>query len=395
MKPTGSDIERYIENFKEEVDAAALYEAMAKAERNPRLQRLYRDLAATERKHARFWSERIEATGSPAPEPKVSVRAKILCWLARRFGPDTVLPTMARQEFKGRTRYDTQPETEGTSLRSDERTHALTLAQLEQGVLPPASALPEEKLEERIEATEGPPGPAIARLEGRHRAVQGNTLRAAVLGANDGLVSNLSLVMGVAGAEFSRGSILIAGMAGLLAGAISMALGEWLSVKSSRELYEHEMEVEARELDEHPESEAEELKLIFEAKGMEKETAADLAAQLVKDKEKALETMAREELGIDPEEMGGSPMAAAAASFFLFAVGAILPPLPFFFFGGWIGIVASLTLSGIGLFGLGAATTLMTGKTVTSAGMRSLTIGLAAAAVTFAIGKALGVSLGG
>ena len=394
MKKLLPDIRRYLDNLQEETDAAALYEAMADAERNPKLKRIYRELSDTERRHAQFWVARIESAGESAPEVKVGWRARILCWLARRFGPNVILPTMAQREYAGRFRYDTQPETENTSLRTDERSHAALLSKLRTG--DEATAAEDRlNLANSITHVEGPPGPAIARLEGRHRTVQGNTLRAAVLGANDGLVSNLSLVMGVAGAEFSRGGIVIAGIAGLLAGSISMALGEWLSVRSSQELYEHEMEIEAEELEANPEAEVEELKLIFEAKGVDAPQASQLANELVKDKEKALETMAREELGIDPEEMGGSPMAAASASFILFAVGAIIPPSPFFFFGGWVGIVSSLILSGLGLFGLGAATTLMTGKPVLFAGTRSLIIGMLAAAVTFGIGRLLGVSLGG
>lgn len=393
MRKNRADVERYIENLQEETDAAALYDAMAEAEPNPRLQHLYKELAATERKHADFWRGRLEDSGVGQLQVRVSGRARILCRLTRRFGPNIVLPTVARREYVGRTRYDAQPETEGTSLRSDERLHAAVLSRIRGGRPPPESAA-DQVLALGLDQIEGSPGPAIARLEGRHRSVRGNTLRAAVLGANDGLVSNLSLVMGVAGAELSRGAIAIAGMAGLLAGSISMALGEWLSVKSSRELYEHEMEIESQELEAHPEAEAEELRIIFEAKGMEKGAAARLATELVEDKDKALETMAREELGIDPEEMGGSPMAAMGASFALFAVGAILPVLPFFFAGGWMGIAASLALSGLGLFGLGAATTLVTGRAVAIAGTRSLGIGLAAAAVTFGIGRLLGAAVG-
>ncbi len=386
-------IARYLDNLREEIDAAALYQAMADAERNPRLRRLYEELSRTEERHADFWRDQIASAGKLVPDVKVSRRAKVLCWLARRFGPSFVLPTMARREVAGRTRYDGQPETEGTSLRSDEREHAALLARLQAGQYL-SHDVKEGELRELARESGEPVGWAIARLEGRHRTLQGNTLRAAVLGANDGLVSNLSLVMGVAGASFTRAAIVIAGIAGLLAGAISMALGEWLSVKSSQELYEHEMEVEAQELEAHPEAEAEELQLILETKGLDRNTAARMATDLVKDKEKALDTMAREELGIDPQELGGSPWAAAGASFLLFALGAILPVAPFFVVGGWAGIVSSVVLSGVGLFGLGAATTLVTGRSVGRSGARSLGIGLTAAAVTFGIGKALGISIG-
>ena len=393
------DLTRYLENLQEEIDAAALYDAMASAEKDRRLADIYRRLAETERKHAEFWSAQVANLGVEVPEVAPSLRARILCWLARRFGPRTVLPTMARQEVLGKTRYDDQPEAKGTSLPLDERSHAVLLASLQAGAIPqvePDESLATEAPGQPISVpVSAPAGSVIARLEGRHRSVQGNTLRAAVLGANDGLVSNLALVMGVSGADLSRHQVLIAGIAGLLAGSISMALGEWLSVRSSRELYEHEMEVEAEELEAHPESEAEELKLIFEARGLDSDQAEKLAQEMVKDKVGALDIMAREELGIDPEELGGSPMAAAGASFLLFALGAIIPVFPFIFAGGLVGVAASLAASGIGLFLLGAATTLLTGRSALFAGTRSLAIGLAAAAVTFGVGKLLGISLSG
>ena len=177
-------------------------------------------------------------------------------------------------------------------------------------------------------------GVELAQLEGRHRAGGGNALRAAVLGANDGLVSNLSLVMGVAGAELSNSAILITGMAGLLAGAFSMALGEWLSVQSSRELYQHQIEIEKAEILASPEEEEAELALIYEARGLSTEEARRLAAQISHDPNATLETLAREELNVDPAELGGSAWVAALTSFFLFAVGAIIPVIPFMFVSG-------------------------------------------------------------
>ena len=163
-----------------------------------------------------------------------------------------------------------------------------------------------------------------------------------MLGANDGLLSNFSLVMGVAGADLSGKSVLITGVAGLLAGACSMAIGEWLSVQSARELYQSQIEVEKQEVDEVPDEEAEELALIYQAKGLPEDEAQMLAKRLITDKASALDTMAREELGIDPEELGGSAGAAAGASFCLFALGAIIPVAPFFFLSGLVGVIVSI-----------------------------------------------------
>jgi VIT1/CCC1 family predicted Fe2+/Mn2+ transporter len=237
-------------------------------------------------------------------------------------------------------------------------------------------------------------GGLLARLEGRHRAVGGNALRAAVLGANDGLVSVLSLVMGVAGAHSSNTAILVAGVAGTLAGACAMAMGEWLSVQSARELAQRQIAIESDELREAPEEEQEELALIYQAKGLRKEEAETLAAKLMADKENVLDTLAREELGLDPAELGGSAWEAAITSFVLFFAGAIAPVAPFLFLSGGAAIATSLAASGVALFIIGAAITLLTGRGVLYSGLRQLLIGMAAAAVTFGIGRLIGVSVG-
>jgi VIT1/CCC1 family predicted Fe2+/Mn2+ transporter len=230
--------------------------------------------------------------------------------------------------------------------------------------------------------------------EGRHRAIGGNTLRAAVLGANDGLVSNFSLVFGVAGAGGDQSAILIAGFAGLLAGALSMALGEWLSVQSARELYANQIAKEAAEIAESPEEEKEELRLIYEAKGVPTDTAREIANRIVSgDRAVAIETMAREELGIDPHDLGGSAWVAAGTSFALFALGAIVPVVPFLFLSGTAAIVASAVLAGMALFAVGAAITMVTGRGILRSGFRQLAFGLAAAAITYGIGSLVGTAI--
>ena len=222
----------------------------------------------------------------------------------------------------------------------------------------------------------------------------GNALRAAVLGANDGLVSNLSLVMGVAGAAAAERTILLTGLAGLVAGACSMAMGEWLSVNSTRELYQNQIAIEARELQESPEEEKEELALIYQAKGLGEQEAKALANRLLSQKDAALDTLVREELGIDPKELGGSAWTAAGTSFVLFAVGAIFPVAPFFFAAGNTALVASLVLSGVALAVIGAGTSLFTGRGLLFSASRQLAIGYAAALVTYGVGRLAGVALG-
>ena len=367
-----NDHTRYRENWQEEIDSAALYRALAEKEAQPQLAEVYRRLAETEEKHAAHWEDRLRAAGQAPAARQVSWRTRTMIWLARRFGVGLVLPTLAELEAAGSHSYDSQPDIKG--MAAQERSHERILKTISGGVA----------------------GKTLAGFEGRHRATAGNALRAAVLGANDGLLSNLSLVMGVAGADQSGKAILIAGLAGLMAGAGSMALGEWISVQSSRELYHRQISIEARELEDIPGEEEEELKLIYQAKGLSETEAAKLAHDLISDKSSALDTLSREELGIDPQELGGSAWEAAITSFFLFAIGAIIPVAPFAIFNNsTLAIVVSLIGSGLGLFGIGAAITLMTGRSVWYSGMRQVIVGLAAAALTFIIGRVVGVTIAG
>src|SRR5271155_2485654 len=304
--------QRYAANLQGEVDSAALYQTLSQTEKNPQLAQVYARLAAVESAHAEFWKRQILALGQRAPQLRPGFRTRALEWLARRFGPAFVLPTVNTLEQMDSGSYSTQPEAVAGGLPAAERSHARIIEAL-------ASPSPT-----------GLSGPVLARLEGRHRGMGGNALRAAVLGANDGLVSNLSLVMGVAGASLDNHAILITGLAGLMAGACSMALGEWLSVNTARESSERQIATEADELEQVPEEEKEELSLIYQAKGLPKELAKSLAERLIANKKTALDTLVREELGIDPQELGGSAWGAATASFALFSLGAIFPVAPYF-----------------------------------------------------------------
>jgi VIT1/CCC1 family predicted Fe2+/Mn2+ transporter len=199
----------------------------------------------------------------------------------------------------------------------------------------------------------------------------------------------------VAGAELNNSTILITGFAGLLAGAISMALGEWLSVQSSRELYKHQIGIEKAELAAAPEEEAEELALIYEARGLPKDEAQRMAQHIISDPASALESLAREELNVDPSELGGSAWEAALTSFFLFSLGAIIPVLPYTFLTGLNAVAVSMIFSAIGLFIIGGGITLFTGRNVLYSGTRQVLFGLAAAVVTFGIGRLISGNLGG
>jgi VIT1/CCC1 family predicted Fe2+/Mn2+ transporter len=374
--PTGPEhAARYRENLQGEIDSASLYRALADTEPDPKIKQVYQRLAAVEDAHAEFWRRQLRRVGASVRSLRAGWRTRALGWLARRFGPQFVLPTINTLEARDSTQYDAQPEAVAGGLPDMERSHARVLR--------------------AIEGRGGAEGSAIARLEGRHRGMAGNSLRAAVLGANDGLVSNLSLVMGVAGAEASSNSILLTGLAGLVAGACSMALGEWLSVNSSRELYQSQIATEKYELEHVPDEEKEEMVLIYQAKGLGEKEARALAERLMANTATALDTLVREELGIDPEELGGSAWAAAGTSFCLFSMGAIFPVAPYFVLGGWLALVASLALSGFALALVGAGTSLFTGRHIAFSAIRQVAIGFVAAAITYGIGRLLGVSIGG
>ena len=367
---------RYRRNLQGEVDSAALYRALADAESDTKLKQVYRRLAGVEEAHAEFWTRQIAGAGGRAGRLQPGLRSRLLAWLARRFGTETVLPIVDTLERSDVTQYDSQPEAAAAGLPADERSHARIVQAMAQ---PPRGGLS---------------GGELAQIEGRHRGGS-NALRAAVLGANDGLVSNLSLIAGVAGANLSSHAVLITGIAGLIAGACSMAMGEWLSVNSARELAQAQIDVEAEELRTFPEEEKEELALIYQAKGLTEHQAKLLSERIFGDKRAALDTLAREELGIDPNELGGSAWTAAVTSFLLFAGGAAMPILPFGVLSGNAAVWAGAVLSGAVMFLIGAATSLFTGRGVLFSGIRQLAVGLAAAAVTYGIGRLIGVAIAG
>jgi VIT1/CCC1 family predicted Fe2+/Mn2+ transporter len=236
------------------------------------------------------------------------------------------------------------------------------------------------------------PHPGSTEGEQSTGATKSGTLRAAIFGINDGLVSNFSLIMGFAGAGVDKSVILLAGIAGLLAGAFSMGAGEYISMKVQREVYERLIHLEAHELAMEPDEEREELAEIYVRKGIPQELAGRLADSIMADPELALDTHAREELGLDPEQGLGSPWGAAASSFLTFSFGALVPLAPLLFASGVGATVASAIVAGLTLAGVGAAMSILTGKSAVVSGLRQLTVGAIAAAITYGIGSALGVA---
>lgn len=375
MKPA-NDIERFRANLVDELNGAALYNALAAAEPDANRRDIFLQLAEAETRHARFWRDKLTAAGVTDVPFAPTLRTRLLSTLARRFGPRFVLPTVAAAEFNDRGKYLSQPD--ALSISAEERGHAAV-----------------------VEAIAGPSrrastlGSEIGRAEPWHRNASGNNLRAAVLGANDGLVSNFCLMMGVAGAGTGTRTILLTGAAGLVAGACSMALGEWLSVTNARELATTQLAKEREEIEQTPEAEQHELALILQAKGVSKAEAQRAAAQIMQDPEGALDTLAREELGIDPAQLGGNPWTAAGTSFALFAIGAVFPILPFAWSSGSTAIAASAAVSALVLAGIGMLTSLFNGRSAGYSALRQVAFGCLAAAVTFGVGRLLGVSLSG
>ena len=372
-----SPVKRYRSNLQDEVNSASLYRAMAEAEPNTQLKDVYRRLAQVEEAHAEFWRRRLANLGDHGYAQSPGWRSRILAWTARRFGPGVVLPILNSMERTGSAGYDSQPEAVLAGLPATERSHARMMQAIAD------------------KPRGGISGINLAKIEGRHRTGSGNALRAAVLGANDGLVSNLSLVAGVIGANLASPEVMLTGVAGLIAGACSMGLGEWLSVNSAREFYQQQINTEADELAEFPEEEKQELTLIYQAKGLPEAQAKALADKIIGNSGTALDTLAREELGIDPEQLGGSPWSAAATSFLLFAGGAIVPVIPFFFLDGIRAAAVAVALSAVAMFVIGAGTTLFTGRGVLFSGARQLAIGIGAAAVTYGVGRLIGVAITG
>ena len=363
-----SDAVRFRELWADEKAAAHLYRALADLVDSEQRE-LFVELAETEERHAAHWANLLEGMGAKPSSERVPLRTRALVFSARRFGVDRVMPAIIRAERSDRDRY--------------------------RGIAQAPAAMADEEAEHsRALAMSFAPTVAtgMAMAEGRHRSGLAGSLRAAVFGVNDGLVSNFALIMGVAGGTNDPSTVLLAGVAGLVAGAGSMAAGEWVSVRSQRELYEREIEVERAELEQFPADEQRELELIYRAKGADAATAATLAERIMADPATALDTLAREELGLDPNDLG-SPWAAAISSFVSFALGALVPLLPFLFTTGPTALVAAAVLAGGALAAVGATISIFTGRSTAVSALRMVLVGGGAAAVTFLVGSLVGVSL--
>jgi VIT1/CCC1 family predicted Fe2+/Mn2+ transporter len=374
-----ADLAESLMNLKLERDAIVLYDALARIEKEERRAHAFQTIAGNERRHAEIWASKLREAGADVPEPgPPRLRIRFIVLLARLFGTRAVSDLVKALEGDEEDAYDAQASPEVAAIAADEREHAEIWKRLDGGEAATVRAHPV-----------GGDG----RSERWHRTGQSGTLRAVIFGVSDGLVSNLSLVMGVAGATAVEPRfILLAGIAGLLAGSFSMAAGEYISMQSQRELYERQIALERAELNAMPAEEEAELARIYRSKGFSTDEAGTIAHRIFQDPERALETLIREELGLDPDELG-SPWGAAFGSFAAFAVGASIPVVPYLFGGGPAIFTITIVASLIGLFAVGAGVSLITGRGTLFSGSRQVLIGVAAAAVTFLVGRLIGVSI--
>jgi VIT1/CCC1 family predicted Fe2+/Mn2+ transporter len=391
------DTARSLENLKLERDAIVLYETLARIEKDERRAAAFRTIASNERRHADVWAEKLRALGVEVPPPDAPrLRIRFILAVARIFGTHAVADLVQALEGDEEAIYEGQASPEVEAIAADEREHAEIWKRLGDGRGDGASRLPAEAVRARDgvgEAAAAREPSDIRDRERWHRSGRSGTLRAVIFGVSDGLVSNLSLVMGVAGASTQEPRvILLAGIAGLIAGASSMAAGEYISMQSQRELFERQIDLERAELEAMPEEEEAELAAIYRSKGFAPDEAAKIAHRLFQDREAVLDTLVREELGLDPDELG-SPWGAAFGSFVAFALGAVLPVLPYLFTDGPPAFYLALGLSLVALFAVGAGVSVLTGRSTLYSGFRQVGIGAAAAAITYAVGAVIGVAV--
>lgn len=327
-------------NWCEEKRSVYLYQMMARYDRNVLHQKLFSNLASAAEKQAKKWENKIKKE-----EPsfiliyRLEFRTRLVATLVKYLGTENIHFILSAMKIRGMSIF--------TQIHSEHRHTSLNTA---------------------------------------------SNLRAAIFGINDGLVSNMSLILGMMGAQVSAHYIILTGIAGLLAGACSMASGEYISVRSQREMYEYQIALEKQELAEYPEEEIEELNLIYQARGVPPDEAEKLATLMINNPETGLNALAREELGINPDDLV-SPIGAMLSSFIAFSIGALIPLLPFLFYEASWDILASIAVTSLALFTTGAILSLFTNRNPFLLGLRMLCVGAIAGSITYIIGSWIGIKL--
>lgn len=388
---------RYREYLDSERRAARLYDALAELTDGDRREALL-ELAEIERRHAAHWENLLERAGKSIPPDDETLNPddREVLERAQQFSLDAVLTELEDAEREAESVYDKEPDAP-RNMSVDERQHARVLQALAHNE--PITGIIGDSGSATANGVVLPPNrpfdaqAILEKSENWHRVDKSGTARAAVFGISDGLVSNTALVMGFAGSGIDSSTVLFAGIAGLLAGAFSMAAGEYVSVAGQRDLFQREIEIEKEELRTAPQEEERELELIYRAKGLDRDMAKEIAKRIMSDPQIALDTMVREELGLDPDELG-SPTKVAASSFTAFAIGAIVPTIPYLFLAGLPALWLAIVLSTIALLLVGGIVGKLSGSGIVKSATRQFLFGGGAALVTYIIGHFIGVGIG-
>lgn len=368
-QPSQKRKKQYKDYLNAELEAAATYQAMADVEKDTARSAIFLKLVDAELRHAKRWAEKLSLDPNDIRVPKKNIKISVLTKAAEILGTNRVIPWLLKGEDQDIIAYEADPEAQDIALEEREHAEVLRTMPLDR----PAFSIMSSEIGHRFSGT-------------------GDNIRPIVMGVNDGLVSNFTLVMGVAGGTDNAGFVMLAGISGLLAGACSMAAGEYISVRSQRDLYEYQIGIEAAELEEFPEDERDELILIYELKGLSHEDASNIADKIMMDPKVTLDTMAREELGLDPDRLG-SPVGAATSSFTAFFVGALIPILPYLLGIGSRTLILSAILSITALAIVGSAISIISGKNMWVGAVRMMAVGGVAATITFIIGNLVGVTI--
>lgn len=361
------DLDAFEHHWQDEADAAYLYRLLADAEPDSAKQDIYRRLADVEDRHLEIWAALLAQHGRRTGPHRPTARTRLLAFLGRRFGPDFLLPMLLAEEGREVKAYLHMHRTTGRNVAG--RDEALLLAK--------------ESAEHAttLNAVAGRTG------EPWHKTGAGGIMRNVIYGFNDGLTANFGLVAGVIGASSGANyhAVIVAGVAGLIADALSMGSSGYLAAQSEREVHAHEIAMERDEIALMPEIERDELALIYEAKGVDREHAYALATQMMADPEQMLAEQVQEELGIS--EPTTSPMREAWITGTATAIGALIPVLPFFFLDGHTAAIVAFAVSMLSHWVVGAARSVFTGRSVFRSGIDMFVVGLGVAAVGYLVGE--------
>lgn len=367
--------------WRKEQAVLRIYRSLADKESNPSRKKVLYQLSENESTHAARWEARLKELGAAPGEFRESLRERIWRWVLVQSGTDNALERIESAEDEDTQMYADMErlalsDEDRASLRTVQRDEALHSKAAHQATTEQAPITPQSRLE------------AMIQREHWHKR-GGGWIGQAIYGANDGLGAVFGIVSGVAGATAGGSAVLVAGLAGMIASALSMGSGAYLATKSQREIYQAEVKREKFELEDHPEEEREEMVLFYQLKGIPEETALQMANHIFENRDEALRTLTSEELGLS-EQSFPNPWREAISATISTALGAFIPIIPFFFAGGYPAVIASFVISTLAHFGVGAAKTVVTGLNPLKSGLEMMLVGLGEAAITYGLGLLFG-----